>query len=382
MRVLMVSPDFSPTTGGIQTYAAELARRLAGSCEDFALLVPAAHGRRAIDPGWVVRHKLGREVLPASAILDVARLGPRFDVAFHVSWHTAPSSLVCRGAGWAGRVFVAAHGLELIDEPSPGRLRLHLAARSIRRSVLARADGLLPVSRYTADLLVRAGADPQRIRVVHNGVDPEVFHPMDPGPARRRLNVEGRKVLFTVARLVPRKGIDTVLEAMPEILAAVPEAVYLVAGDGPDADRLAGLVRARGLADRVRFVGRCSDEELLGLYAACDVFVMPARQEGRSVEGFGIVFLEASACERPVIGARSGGVPEAIRDGETGLLVPPSDPSALAAAVVRILEDPALARKLGAGGRALAVGEASWDAVARRLQGAIAELSAAPAPTS
>jgi phosphatidylinositol alpha-1,6-mannosyltransferase len=166
---------------------------------------------------------------------------------------------------------------------------------------------------------------------------------------------------------VPRKGVDTVIRAMPAILRKFPELHYLVAGEGPDIDRLTQLRGQVGVTNRVRFIGRLKQSEVAAFHHAIDAFVMPARQEGPSVEGFGLVFREANACGRPVVAGLSGGVPDAVRDGETGLLVPPNAADAVATAVIQLLSDPEKARALGAAGRALIANEGTWRHTADRV---------------
>jgi D-alanyl-D-alanine dipeptidase len=161
--------------------------------------------------------------------------------------------------------------------------------------------------------------------------------------------------------------VDTVIRALPRVLQTVPDAVYVVAGDGPDADYLEALARAEGVDDHVIFAGRLSWEHLRACYTAAQVFALPARQADPDVEGFGIVFLEANACETPVIGARTGGIPDAIADGQSGLLVPPDHPEALAEALVRLLSDPERASEMGRQGRRRVLDGFTWSHAAERI---------------
>ncbi len=195
---------------------------------------------------------------------------------------------------------------------------------------------------------------------------------------RRKLGLNGKKVLLTLGRVVARKGYDTVLRALPEILRHVPNVVYVVAGDGPDLERLQNLV-ARGFMPRsggtqdaalqnwVRFVGEISDEERAAYFALCDLFVMPSRQIGPEVEGFGIVYLEAALFGKPSIGGRSGGVPEAILDGKTGALVDPTDASAFARVAVQFLRDDRAREELGKNARARVLDEFTWEKQVEKL---------------
>jgi phosphatidylinositol alpha-1,6-mannosyltransferase len=265
-------------------------------------------------------------------------------------------------------VFIAAHGKELLHEPL-ARIRLAQSVYDrIRSRALQGARGFFPVSQRTAQLLAasvaRASVD---ICVVSNGVDPEQFQPRDARALRAELvGSNDGPVLLSVARLVTRKGIDTVLRALPAVLKEWPGATYVILGDGPDYSRLAQLAGELGLTKSVRFIAR-SIRPLADYYNACDLFVMPAREEPGDIEGFGLVFLEAGACGKPVIGARAGGVTDAILDGVTGLLVPPDDSVALATAMGEVLRNPERAAAFGRAARARILRECTWDHAAARI---------------
>jgi phosphatidylinositol alpha-1,6-mannosyltransferase len=175
--------------------------------------------------------------------------------------------------------------------------------------------------------------------------------------------------------VVERKGHDVVLRAVARLRHTIPRLTYVIAGDGPHAAVLKRLASELGVGDCVRFLGRIQAEDLPGLYAASDVFVMPSRlrDSDNDVEGFGIVYVEASACERPVIGGRSGGVEDAIVDGKTGLLVDPLDVEALAASIERLWRYPELRATLGQAGRHRAMSELTWRHFAGRVCAAVRE---------
>jgi len=245
---------------------------------------------------------------------------------------------------------------------------------------LREADRIVTISEYTKGQLVQLGVDPSKIEMIYPGVNSEAFHPnLTAGRAiraRHRLS-DGQPVLLTVARLIPRKGHDKVIEALPAILEQVPDVVYLIVGTGPGEDWLRARAQEKGVADRVVFAGRVSDEELPACYNAANVFIMPNREEGTDVEGFGIVFLEANACGKPVIGGRSGGAADAIADGESGYLVDPCSPSDIAQAAIRLLTDPTLAERMGEQGRKWVQREFSWERAARQVRELTAEVVAA-----
>ena len=239
---------------------------------------------------------------------------------------------------------------------------------------LQTAERVLAVSRYTASFVERAGVDPSRIEIVYPGYDSGRFRVLEARLELRQKLLGDRyrdRVILTIGNLVPRKGQDTTIRALPKLLLSVPDVSYLIVGDGPYRKHLESLAIELGVSNRVIFAGRLADEDLAELYALCDLFVMPSREQlnEKDVEGFGIVFLEANACAKPVVGGRSGGVPEAIVDGVTGLLVDPSCPDELADAIARLLTDRDLADRLGKQGRLRAVNDFSWERVAKRVRG-------------
>jgi phosphatidylinositol alpha-1,6-mannosyltransferase len=263
-----------------------------------------------------------------------------------------------------------AHGNEILSLRKTEWQRPLAAVRS--------ASAVLANSRYTAALLYQLGVTPARVRIVHPGCDTDRFSPNAAGAAaqRRQLGIEPDCfMLLTVANVVERKGHDVVLRAVARLRHTIPRLTYVIAGDGPHAAVLKRLASELGVGDCVRFLGRIQAEDLPGLYAASDVFVMPSRlrDSDNDVEGFGIVYVEASACERPVIGGRSGGVEDAIVDGKTGLLVDPLDVEALAASIERLWRYPELRATLGQAGRHRAMSELTWRHFAGRVCAAVRE---------
>jgi phosphatidylinositol alpha-1,6-mannosyltransferase len=181
-----------------------------------------------------------------------------------------------------------------------------------------------------------------------------------------------------VARLVRRKGIDTVVQALPGIAAAGVDVHYRVVGDGPDRDRLLALAQTGGVADRVRLLGSVSDADKIACLHLCDVLAMPSRDlPSEPPEGFGIAYLEANLCGKPCIAADSGGVSEAVEDGLNGLLIDPDSPAQLAEAALRLLGDATLAESMGEAGRRRAVEHFAWPVIAPRFAQAVAGVTQA-----
>ncbi len=238
-----------------------------------------------------------------------------------------------------------------------------------RREHLHQADGIVAVSDFTTQALQDLmGVPREKIRVIHNGVNVERFTPSDPHPdILARHGLSGRKVILSVGRQVPRKGFDHVIDAMPAILAECPEAHYLVVGDGDYRSELERRVNANGLQGQVSFAGSVSLADLPRYYQSCDLFVMPNREmPDGDTEGFGLVFLEANACRKAVIGGRAGGAVEAVRDGKNGLLVDGNDPREIASAVIRLLKDDALRESLAEWGLEYARAS-SWQVQTERF---------------
>lgn len=240
-----------------------------------------------------------------------------------------------------------------------------------RHTYLKRADAVIAVSEFTRQALIeQMQVDPAKIELITNGVDLDRFQPGPKDPALiERYGVQGKRLLLTVGRLVPRKGIDLTLRALPAILARHPDVHYLIVGTGPYQEELQQIVAELGLAASVTFAGRVLDGELAAHYRLCDLFVMANRElSDHDTEGFGLVFLEANACGKAVVGGRAGGAVEAVRDGQNGLLVDGHDPGAIASTINRLLSDDALRQRLESEGLAIARASGSERGAAQFVQ--------------
>jgi phosphatidyl-myo-inositol dimannoside synthase len=262
------------------------------------------------------------------------------------------------------------HALEIMDEWLRG---------SILPAMLD-ADLVITNSEFTRSFLTTVGVSQARIVKIRPGADPAHFRPgLDCQKLAQRFGVLGRPTLLTVSRMVKAnryKGHDVVLRALVRVVEKISDVAYLVVGEGDDVGYLKQLARELGIRENVIFTGRVSDEELPLLYNACDAFVLCSREErgrrGTLAEGFGIALVEASACGKPVIAGRSGGVPDAVWNGVTGLLVDPVDSEAVAAGIVKVLQDREFAKQLGINGRQWVETEMNWaraaDEFARAME--------------
>ena len=225
-------------------------------------------------------------------------------------------------------------------------------ARWLLRLAINHCSAVLVNSRFTAERLRALVGDTFQAICLPPGIDPDRFAAADGAAVRARHGLNGGPVLLSVARLVERKGQDTVIRALPALLEREPELRYVVVGSGPAEEGLRRLAAAEGVARQVVFAGAVRDDDLPAYYRACDIFVMPTRYDPADgqVEGFGIAFLEAAAAGKPSVAGAAGGAAEAVLDGQTGLVVDPQDLRAVGGAILRLVEDRDLADRLAATG--------------------------------
>jgi phosphatidylinositol alpha-1,6-mannosyltransferase len=366
-RTLIVTNDFPPRQGGIQSFVHALAIRLPeGTVTVYA---PAWDGAAEFDarqPFPVIRHPTSL-MLPVPGVARraaaIAREHGCDTVLFGAAAPLALITPALRKAAGVTRAVALTHGHEAGWAALPG-------ARSLLRRIGDEVDALTYLGEYFRTRLARALSAEAARRMVRlaPGVDVTFFRPGAGGEAvRQKLGLAGRPVVVCVSRMVPRKGQDTLIKAWPQVKAQVSGAVLLLVGDGPYAQRLRRMAGELNLHDDVVFTGAVPWRELPGYYDAADVFAMPCRtrRAGLDIEGLGIVYLEASATGLPVIGGDSGGAPDAILEGETGYVV--RDVPALAARAAELLGDRGKARALGEKGLAWVEREWRWELAAARL---------------
>jgi phosphatidylinositol alpha-1,6-mannosyltransferase len=369
---LLVTNDFPPKIGGIQSYLYELWRRLPP--EEVTVLTTAYQGADSFDAGQsfrIVRSK-------SPVLLPHPRLGAQiktlarevsaglvvFDPAF-------PLGLIAPRLGLDYAVVV--HGSEVTI---PGRVPV---TRPLLGEVLSAARLVIAAGEYpAAEARNAARGGTPAIVVIPPGVDTEIFHPLSQAEksiARERLGLPAEGLLVaSVSRLVPRKGMDVLIEAVGLLKASMPDICLAVAGEGRELQSLQAVARRSGVG--VHFLGRVSEEDKALLNGAADVWAMLCRDRmsGLLQEGFGIVFMEAAACGVPQVAGDSGGAGDAVADGETGYVVRnPADPAAAAAALRRLLDSAKLRNRLGRAARQRAVDEFDYAVLAPRLRTALRE---------
>lgn len=332
--------------------------------------VPA--GRLKTAPGllrWAHRAtKLARD--PRARFAWCGNIRP---AAFPAKWAKERTGLPYGIMVYGGDLLALSHKL------SRSRLK-----RQIYRPILAEAAVYVAISEWTAtrcrQLLQGLGIPDQgRVRIVPLGTDPERFRPDPKGGAefRARRGLPDGKWMLTVARLVPHKGIDMTIQVLGGLALTQPDLRYLVIGRGPHEAALQELARSLGVTDRLHILTDVGDDELPSAYASADYYLGLSREDGLDAEGFGISLVEAAAAGLPVIGGRSGGVADAVADGETGQLVDPLDPQQAADAVHHLLNDSALAERLGEAGRVRVLRGYTWPRVVGDLRAIAEELGRA-----
>ncbi|WP_405612287.1 glycosyltransferase family 4 protein [Streptomyces sp. NBC_00076] len=375
-KTLVVTNDFPPRPGGIQAFLHNMALRL----DPERLVVYASTWKRgregaeataafdAEQPFTVVRNATTM-LLPTPGATRRA-VGLLREHGCTSVWFGAAAPLglmapALRKAG-AERLVATTHGHEAGWAQLP-------AARQLLRRIGESTDTVTYLGEYTRSRIATALTPDAagRMTQLPPGVDEKTFHPGSGGDeVRARLGLTDRPVVVCVSRLVPRKGQDTLILAMPRILAAEPDAVLLIVGGGPYEKDLRRLARGTGVAGSVRFTGSVPWAELPAHYGAGDVFAMPCRTRrgGLDVEGLGIVYLEASATGLPVVAGDSGGAPDAVLDGESGWVVRGGSVEETAERIVVLLGDAELRRRMGDRGRAWVEEKWRWDLLAEKLR--------------
>lgn len=370
-RVLLVTNDFPPRRGGIQSYLVEFVSRLAATGEHtLTVYAPQWKDAETFDArtaGYhVVRHP-GTLMLPGAGVdIRMRRLIAEHGIDTVWFGAAAPLGLLAHRARQAGatRVLASTHGHEVGWSMLP-------VARSVLRRIGEDSDVVTFVSRYTRARFASAFGPHAALEHLPPGVDTDRFRP-DPASRaelRSRFGLGQRPTVVCLSRLVPRKGQDMLIRALPSIRQRVNGAALVIAGGGPYLAALRRLADRFGVSDHVTFTGGVPAADLPAYHAMADVFAMPCRTRGAGldVEGLGIVFLEASATGVPVIAGSSGGAPETVRHNKTGMVVDGRSVNQVADAVSELLADPDRAAAMGAAGRDWVTAQWRWDDLAGRL---------------
>lgn len=375
-RLLLIAEAFPPSIGGIQSYLAGLW----GAFPPAQSFVVAA--QQPGDQVWDAAQPY-RVTRVSTRAWAYPRWRPALQAARAIVHRERIEAVVCGKALFEGRAalrlqeefgvpfVVCTYAMELET------WRRHARYQRQLRAVLARARKVLTINEQSQALLRRLGVAEQRLVKLYPGVAEDAFAaPSGIEEFRDRLGLRGKRVITAVGRLVPRKGFAVLINAFAELQRAVPTSHLLIVGDGPLRTALADRVAERSLGGAVSFLGDVPPDELRRAVSVAEVFALTPIDDPRDREGFGIVYTEAAALGKPVVASRTGGIPEAVLDEQTGLLVPPGDVAATAAALVRLFREPELRKRLGAAARARADKEFHWRGRALVFQGMIHALLA------
>lgn len=377
MKILIATPDFPLWDGGISTVSYEVAMGLHRMGHDVSVLTPLqSTSDRNFDstlPLKIFRIKNIKDhyLKKYYHIFKMNQLMKkyRFDLVMAQSWY--PSGIAARDVAKRYKInfTVTVHGNEVLNPRFATRFW-----RKKMEKVFDEANKIFCVSNYTSQKLRQklqnlSNID-KKIAIVYNGVDHNYFSPTKPDVELiRKYNLEGFKVILTLARLVERKGQDMVIRALPEIKKHIPKVKYIICGRGNYEGKLKDLVKKLNLTDNVIFTGFIPNEHRAKFYNLCDFYIMPSREisEKGDIEGFGITYLEANACEKPVIGSKGGGASEAIVEGENGFLVNPINNDEIAKTCATLLSNPDLSKKIGQNGRKRVIQEFNWDNICQKI---------------
>ena len=361
MRLLLCAAVYPPSVGGVQTLSA----RLAGELSERGHKVDVIARGSKKDP----------EIDAENRLVNILRINIKlfiFPVLFLFVLFKRPQVLLLthradflRSAILIKKLFkipfaVIIHGNEIYSSTRKMKLK----------ESLNRSSALIAVSEYTKSRLVSLGFSESNIFRIRNGVSSSNFGPDSEGEIlRENLGLSEKKVLLSVGRLQRVKGFDSVIRSLPLIIKKYPNIIYILVGDGPEMNNLKILAKELNVDEKILFVGEVPYGKLgrgqFAYYQACDIFLMPSRidKNDGTVEAFGITYLEAGACRKPVVGGLTGGISEAVLDGENGFLVNPEKPNEIASAVIEIFDSPSLSDLMGKRGKELA-SKNSWSNVA------------------
>ena len=384
---LLLSYDFPPIGGGIARWMGEMAKRFAAG----SLIVSTGYHPDSSSTDWRFENRIDRLSTRAHRLRTIqglvrwsnraAFLARSSNVGFTWCGNIKPAGYPARWiAARSGIPYgIIVHGGDLLILQQ--QIAQHSFKRRTTRAIMRSASVMVANSTWTADLcrsVLRAlelETRINRVRVVPLGSDPDLFRPgIDTTEVRTRYGLNGRRWLLTVARLTPHKGIDTALQVLAGLRHSYPDLSYAVVGQGTELSTLQAMAEKLGIADRVRFLTSVPDADLPALYNCAELYLGLSRQTPRNVEGFGISLVEASACGIAIVAGRSGGIPDAVRDGETGLLVNSEQPGQVAIAIRTLVDNKARASQLGAAGRHAVESYYNWQRVADDLRGIGLEL--------
>ena len=365
MKVLLITTDFLPRTGGVSVFNQGIAESMSLAGNRVWVLAPDSPGREDEKLSYkVIRYKTTKHLsnLWPSLITLYLSLTNKIDLILlgHAASTLSAGGVLARKLKLT-RLAVLIHGYDLVYAVSCPLDKYCLG------SLIRNADLVLANSGFTKDNILKTyKCAAVKVKILNPGIWPEEFHK---STTKSNINAKEEISILTVCRLVSGKGLEVLLDAFTIVKGKIPKAILEIVGQGPLLSALRDKAVEQNIQDNVLFLGKVSKEKLVISYNGCDVFVMPSEADDKGrYEGFGIVYLEANACGKPVIGTRHGGVPEAVEDGVTGILVDPGNAQQLADAMLLLLGNKELRNKMGQAGKQRVEDEFNWIKVAKRLE--------------
>ncbi|MFH1192472.1 MAG: glycosyltransferase family 4 protein [bacterium] len=367
-KVLLFTIDFPPSKGGVAKYYEDICLNLPS--EKITVLANRITDEEKFDasqkykiyrnnlilkfpiwPKWIFSFFYLRKIIKTEniKIILVGQILPLGTVALiHKKIFKTPYA-----------VFI--HGMDL------GMAQNSTRKSKLAKKILKNANFIITNSEYTKELVIGQGMSEQKIQVVYPCAETRIHANWNTNRHEFK-SVSKNHCLLTVGRLVKRKGHDMVIKALPKVIKKIPNVSYIIGGDGENRAYLENLVKECNMQNYVKFLGRVDDEEKDKLYKNCNIFIMPSRNIDGDVEGFGIVYIEAASYGKPVIAGKSGGISEAVLDGETGILVNPESIDEIADAIIKLLSDSDLANKFGVRGRERALRDFNWNTQIEKIE--------------
>ena len=378
MRIVLLTRALPPRGGSVSTWSFEMARRLARRCDDFAVLGIGSGAAELAHPAAFEMIALrasaqGLGGVPARGL--AALRARRFDVVLGADWVVGALGLAWRGRSSVRHAVAAVQDADLDRYAGAAAGPIGGVCRQSRRLLLGRFDAVLTIGARAEGAFDELGG--ARAVPIGRGCDVERFRPLPRGALARAHGLLERRVLASCGPLIPERCTDKVLFAVSALGVRYPDLCYVIAGEGPERERLELLAERLRIAHRVRFLGAAPEASWPDIYNLCDVFVHLTSGSERPIELGGGALLEAQACGKPLVVTAQAATEERI-DGRTAAIVPEDDSTALAEALTRLLDDPERARRLGERGRERVLASATWDLAADRLLAAISRVARVP----
>ncbi|MEK6705775.1 MAG: glycosyltransferase family 4 protein [Candidatus Poribacteria bacterium] len=357
---LLITFNFPPSVGGIETMLYHIMRNMPGKV---IVMAPWVNGCDEFDLKQkfsVIRIRCGK-ASPSRAIKFLVRSIPLFK-KLHINHIQSGNIYAALVSMVLSKVYnthysVYAMGMEIAIINTNLRSWLY---KWLFRSVLKNASCVLSISDFTSNEVIKSGVSANKIFKIPCGIDTTTLDSFSQEKFEifkkrvvKQYDLDGKKIILSISRLVPRKGHDLAILAVNELLRDMPDVTYIIVGGGPEFENCKKLVKKMSLDNNIKFTGQVPDEDIVNYYYLSDLFVLPCRhiKETSDVEGFGLVFLEANYCGRPVVGGNSGGIPDSVEHGKTGFIVDPADRKDIAQKIKLLLTNDDLRTKMGVYGR-------------------------------